>query len=96
MMADVYRNGWNCRVDDLPPGTLIKECVSIADMTKVDTIAKRLMSNHGKITSSAQLSTVIFKDKATAPFGTRFFSLFPGLGYAAVYKVRWMALIARG
>ncbi|KAG9804920.1 hypothetical protein KCU94_g22768, partial [Aureobasidium melanogenum] len=30
---------------------------------------------------------VIFKDKATAPFGTRFFSLFPGLGYAAAYKV---------
>ncbi|KAG9873932.1 hypothetical protein KCV05_g22841, partial [Aureobasidium melanogenum] len=29
----------------------------------------------------------IFKDKATAPFGTRFFSLFPGLGYAAAYKV---------
>ncbi|PMD56494.1 mitochondrial carrier [Hyaloscypha bicolor E] len=53
----------------------------------VDTIAKRLMSNHGKITSAAQLNQVIFKDKATAPVGRKFFSLFPGLGYAAGYKV---------
>jgi len=53
----------------------------------VDTVAKRLMSNHGKITSSAQLNTVIFKDTATASAGTKFFSLFPGLGYAAGYKV---------
>ncbi|KAI5195865.1 hypothetical protein E4T39_08004 [Aureobasidium subglaciale] len=53
----------------------------------VDTIAKRLMSNQGKIANVAQFNTVIFKDKATAPFGTRFFSLFPGLGYAAAYKV---------
>ncbi|KAG9877514.1 hypothetical protein KCU86_g25206, partial [Aureobasidium melanogenum] len=53
----------------------------------VDTIAKRLMSNQGKISGMTQFNTVIFKDKATAPFGTRFFSLFPGLGYAAAYKV---------
>lgn len=53
----------------------------------VDTIAKRLMSNHGKITSASQLNTVIFKEKAAAPVGTKFFSLFPGLGYAAGYKV---------
>jgi hypothetical protein len=33
------------------------------------------------------LSSVIFKDKAAAPVGTKFFSLFPGLGYAAGYKV---------
>ncbi|KAG9655359.1 hypothetical protein KCU76_g20317, partial [Aureobasidium melanogenum] len=53
----------------------------------VDTIAKRLMSNQGKISGMTQFNSVIFKDKATAPFGTRFFSLFPGLGYAAAYKV---------
>lgn len=53
----------------------------------VDTIAKRLMSNHGRITSAAQLNQVIFKEKAAAPAGTKFFSLFPGLGYAAGYKV---------
>ncbi|XMA10664.1 hypothetical protein WAI453_003455 [Rhynchosporium graminicola] len=53
----------------------------------VDTIAKRLMSNHGKIVGSKQLSQVIFKDKASATAGKKFFSLFPGLGYAAGYKV---------
>ncbi|KAG9742600.1 hypothetical protein KCU73_g8625, partial [Aureobasidium melanogenum] len=53
----------------------------------VDTIAKRLMSNQGKISGMTQFNAVIFKDKAAAPFGTRFFSLFPGLGYAAAYKI---------
>ncbi|ERT00138.1 uncharacterized protein SPSK_09325 [Sporothrix schenckii 1099-18] len=53
----------------------------------VDTIAKRLMSNEGKIVNYAQLNKVIFKDKAAAPFGRKFVSLFPGLGYAAGYKV---------
>ncbi|RFU32688.1 hypothetical protein B7463_g3664, partial [Scytalidium lignicola] len=53
----------------------------------VDTIAKRLMSNQGRIASVSQLNQVIFKDKAAAPAGTKFFSLFPGLGYAAGYKV---------
>ncbi|KAG4035669.1 hypothetical protein MFRU_001g04380 [Monilinia fructicola] len=51
----------------------------------VDTIAKRLMSNQGS--TKGKLAQVIFKDKATAPIGTKFFSLFPGLGYAAGYKV---------
>ncbi|OJD31830.1 mitochondrial carrier protein [Diplodia corticola] len=65
-------------------------CAGIAELAvfhPVDTIAKRLMSNHGKIASSVQLNTVIFKDKAGAALSARFFSLFPGLGYAAVYKV---------
>ncbi|KAI1493033.1 putative YHM1 [Biscogniauxia mediterranea] len=53
----------------------------------VDTIAKRLMSNQTRITNVSQLNTVIFKEKATAPAGRKFFSLFPGLGYAAGYKV---------
>ncbi|ROT43368.1 mitochondrial carrier [Sodiomyces alkalinus F11] len=53
----------------------------------VDTIAKRLMSNQTRVTSATQLNTVIFKDKATATAGRKFFSLFPGLGYAAGYKV---------
>jgi hypothetical protein len=34
-----------------------------------------------------ELNTVIFKDKAGAPIGRKFVSLFPGLGYAAGYKV---------
>ncbi|KAI4178228.1 MAG: hypothetical protein LQ346_007518 [Caloplaca aetnensis] len=53
----------------------------------VDTIAKRLMSNYGKVTSTAQLNKVIFKDKADAVIIRKFTSLFPGLGYAAGYKV---------
>ncbi|KAL8791375.1 MAG: hypothetical protein Q9195_005913 [Heterodermia aff. obscurata] len=53
----------------------------------VDTTAKRLMSNQGKITSASRLNEVIFKDKASATIGKKFTSLFPGLGYAAGYKV---------
>lgn len=41
-----------------------------------------------QIKNSTQLNAVIFKDKATAPAGKKFVSLFPGLGYAAGYKVR--------
>ncbi|KAL7624772.1 high copy suppressor of abf2 [Parahypoxylon ruwenzoriense] len=53
----------------------------------VDTIAKRLMSNQTRIKNSSELKKVIFKDQAEAVFGRKFFSLFPGLGYAAGYKV---------
>lgn len=47
------------------------------------------MSNQGKVADLKTLNTVIFKDKASAPAGTKFFSLFPGLGYAAGYKVSY-------
>lgn len=53
----------------------------------VDTISKRLMSNHTKIASSSQFNTVIFREYAAEPIGKRLLSLFPGLGYAAVYKI---------
>ncbi|KAL8648234.1 MAG: hypothetical protein Q9210_005111 [Variospora velana] len=53
----------------------------------VDTIAKRLMSNYGKVSSASQLNKIIFKDKADAAISRKFTSLFPGLGYAAGYKV---------
>ncbi|KAK6523933.1 hypothetical protein TWF281_001895 [Arthrobotrys megalospora] len=53
----------------------------------VDTIAKRLMSNYGKVSSASQLNTIIFRDFANASFGRKLISLFPGLGYAAGYKV---------
>lgn len=45
------------------------------------------MSNQGKIGSLSQLNAVIFKEKSNAAAGRKFFSLFPGLGYAAGYKV---------
>ncbi|KAB2579779.1 putative mitochondrial carrier protein [Lasiodiplodia theobromae] len=65
-------------------------CAGIAELAvfhPVDTTAKRLMSNQGKISSASQLNAVVFKDKAGAALPTRLFSLFPGLGYAAAYKV---------
>ncbi|KAF8638875.1 hypothetical protein AX17_001930 [Amanita inopinata Kibby_2008] len=52
----------------------------------VDTVAKRLMSNKAKVSFST-LSTIIFRDASTAPLGRKMLSLFPGLGYAAGYKV---------
>jgi len=52
----------------------------------VDTVAKRLMSNKTKVTTGT-LSTVIFRDAAAASLPKKFLSLFPGLGYAAGYKV---------
>ncbi|KAI0056702.1 mitochondrial carrier [Artomyces pyxidatus] len=52
----------------------------------VDTIAKRLMSNKAKV-STQGLSAIIFREQAAAPLGRKILSLFPGLGYAAGYKV---------
>lgn len=54
----------------------------------VDTIAKRLMSNQGKVASAARLNEVIFRNSAHETISKKFTSLFPGLGYAAGYKVR--------
>ncbi|KAI9785511.1 MAG: hypothetical protein M1839_009252 [Geoglossum umbratile] len=65
-------------------------CAGIAELAvfhPVDTIAKRLMSNHGKIGSVSNLNAVIFKDYADAAAHRKFVSLFPGIGYAAGYKV---------
>ncbi|PLB39198.1 putative mitochondrial GTP/GDP transporter Ggc1 [Aspergillus candidus] len=53
----------------------------------VDTTAKRLMSNQTRITSATEFKQVVFKEYATASVGQKFTSLFPGLGYAAGYKV---------
>jgi hypothetical protein len=39
------------------------------------------------VTSLGQLNTVIFKDKASAGIPSKLRSLFPGIGYAAGYKV---------
>ncbi|CAK9440157.1 uncharacterized protein LODBEIA_P42570 [Lodderomyces beijingensis] len=53
----------------------------------VDTISKRLMSNHTKVTTLHELNQVIFRQAAAEPFVKRCFTLFPGLGYAACYKI---------
>lgn len=45
------------------------------------------MSNSSKITSVSTLNSVIFKEYSSASIPRKFTSLFPGLGYAAGYKV---------
>ncbi|KAF5311407.1 hypothetical protein D9611_011592 [Ephemerocybe angulata] len=52
----------------------------------VDTVAKRLMSNKTSVATTG-LNNILFRDAAAASFGRKFLSLFPGLGYAAGYKV---------
>ncbi|ORX47070.1 mitochondrial carrier [Hesseltinella vesiculosa] len=61
----------------------------------VDTVAKRLMSNQSKIflpsnsfaQNKAALDVVLFKEAANQKFLQKYASLFPGLGFAAGYKV---------
>ena len=68
----------------------------------VDTIAKRLMSNKAKVfpqlscsevhadcvkVSFSSMNSIIFRDAALAPLSKKLLSLFPGLGYAAGYKI---------
>jgi hypothetical protein len=45
------------------------------------------MSNQSKINGMSHLNQVIFKDHASKPVGARYLTLFPGLGYAAAYKI---------
>jgi len=52
----------------------------------VDTIAKRLMSNKNKF-HVKDLNQLIFRAAADKSILTKFLSLFPGLGYAAGYKI---------
>ncbi|CDS10033.1 hypothetical protein LRAMOSA02710 [Lichtheimia ramosa] len=61
----------------------------------VDTVAKRLMSNQTRVfgggktfaESQAALNKIVFKDAANEAFLKKYASLFPGLGFAAGYKV---------
>ncbi|KAK9900328.1 mitochondrial carrier protein [Cystobasidium minutum MCA 4210] len=52
----------------------------------VDTISKRLMSNRANLSFST-LNAVVFRNYAESGAGRKFLSLFPGLGYAAGYKI---------
>ncbi len=45
------------------------------------------MSNKGKVNTVAQLNEVIFRKDAASALGRKMVSLFPGLGYAAGYKI---------
>lgn len=52
----------------------------------VDTVAKRLMSNRTNV-SLGSMNSIIFRSAAQASVPQKFMSLFPGLGYAAGYKI---------
>jgi hypothetical protein len=45
------------------------------------------MSNQSKINGASHLNQVIFKEHANKAIGARYLTLFPGLGYAAAYKI---------
>ncbi|KAG5438184.1 hypothetical protein PCANB_003035 [Pneumocystis canis] len=68
-------------------GSLSAGVFELAIFHPVDTISKRLMSNYGKISSLSHLNRVIFNEKAVSSLSFKFLSLFPGLGYAAGYKI---------
>lgn len=60
----------------------------------VDTVAKRLMSNQGQLVvagdfaaTRSNINTVVFRDAANKGFFGKWKSMFPGLGFAAGYKV---------
>eukprot|EP01064_Diplonema_japonicum_P020584 TRINITY_DN30191_c0_g1_i1.p1 TRINITY_DN30191_c0_g1~~TRINITY_DN30191_c0_g1_i1.p1 ORF type:complete len:309 (+),score=88.72 TRINITY_DN30191_c0_g1_i1:58-927(+) len=64
-------------------------CAGVAELMifhPVDTVAKRLMNNKEKLTSS-NARTVLFQEHAESSFGKKYGSLFPGIGYGAIYKI---------
>lgn len=67
-------------------GSAVAGITELAIFHPVDTIAKRLMSNKAAFKMS-EMNEVIFRKAADKSIGVRFMSLFPGLGYAAGYKI---------
>ncbi|KAF9024220.1 mitochondrial carrier protein [Hymenopellis radicata] len=53
----------------------------------VDTIAKRLRATRRRCVSQVGITQIIFREHAGASVAKKAMSLFPGLGYAAGYKV---------
>lgn len=68
-------------------GSVIAGVLELALFHPIDTVSKRLMSNQGRITSLTHLNKVIFKENTLSPLSLKFVSLFPGLEYAAGYKI---------
>jgi hypothetical protein len=79
-----------CRTTGVPPSRepawSLGIVMTIADDVTQDTVAKRLMSNRSKFAFS-ELNSIVFRSAATSPIHLKFISLFPGLGYAAGYKI---------
>jgi hypothetical protein len=53
----------------------------------VDTIAKRLMYNKETVSGLGSYTKLVFRDAYDKPILQRYGSLFPGLGFAAAYKI---------
>eukprot|EP01029_Cantina_marsupialis_P028281 TRINITY_DN775959_c0_g1_i1.p1 TRINITY_DN775959_c0_g1~~TRINITY_DN775959_c0_g1_i1.p1 ORF type:complete len:332 (-),score=34.49 TRINITY_DN775959_c0_g1_i1:181-1125(-) len=74
-------------------GSTTAGLIEVFGFHPVDTTAKRLMSNTGvwrganNAETMVNLNKIIFKDAATAGAGKKFLSMFPGLGFAATYKI---------
>lgn len=65
-------------------------CAGITELLifhPVDTVAKRLMNNNTKISSTSEFNQVIFAKAAQRNTIQKYISLFPGLGFAAGYKI---------
>lgn len=61
--------------------------LELAFFHPVDTVAKRLMTNKAKLATSADVSKVLFLDAAGGSFSAKYKALFPGIGFAAGYKI---------
>lgn len=68
-------------------GSIAAGVIELSLFHPIDTISKRLMSNNEKIVSLLCLNKVIFKETAKSPAFSKIMSLFPGLKYAAGYKI---------
>lgn len=72
-----------------PVDTIAKRLMSNKAKVCPPPLSLPLLFPHGppQQASASNLSTIIFREHAAAPLGRRLMSLFPGLGYAAGYKV---------
>lgn len=81
----------NRRADDFSPGRHNREAAHEQQGQGLSSffLSLPLLFPHQppKQASASNLSTIIFREHAAAPLGRRLMSLFPGLGYAAGYKV---------
>lgn len=86
MGADTKRSNGASAVPRVA-GSTLAGTVELFGFHPIDTIAKRLMNNPNRILSRADLNGVIFKSAADKPVLQKWMSLFPGLGFAAGYKI---------
>mmetsp|Transcript_18462 Transcript_18462/g.39934 ORF Transcript_18462/g.39934 Transcript_18462/m.39934 type:complete len:322 (+) Transcript_18462:133-1098(+) len=75
-------------------GSAVAGVSELALFHPVDTVAKRLMSTETQVVilnspaqTAANLNSAIFRNSAAESIGGKAMSLFPGIGYGAVYKI---------